>query len=54
MSGSESRKQALVGIWQAAIDAVSGYQSVANALQAAGLVNDHVSDCFRQRELGGG
>jgi len=23
-------------------------------MQAAGLVNDHVSDCFRQRELGGG
>jgi len=23
-------------------------------MQAAGLVNDHVSECFRQRELGGG
>jgi len=23
-------------------------------MQAAGLVNDHVSDCFRHRELGGG
>ena len=34
MLGSESRKEALIGIWQAAIDAVSGYQSVANALQA--------------------
>ena len=34
MLGSESRNEALIGIWQAAIDAVSGYQSVANALQA--------------------
>jgi hydroxypyruvate reductase len=34
MLGSESRKETLIGIWQAAIDAVSGYQSVANALQA--------------------
>jgi len=34
MLGSESRKEALIDIWQAAIDAVSGYQSVANALQA--------------------
>jgi len=34
MLGSESRKEAIIGIWQAAIDAVSGYQSVANALQA--------------------
>jgi hydroxypyruvate reductase len=34
MLGSDSRKEALIGIWQAAIDAVSGYQSVANALQA--------------------
>jgi len=23
-------------------------------MQAAGLVNDHVADCFRHRELGGG
>lgn len=34
MLGRESRKEALIGIWQAAIDTVSGYQSVANALQA--------------------
>ena len=34
MLGSESRKEALISIWQAAINAVSGYQSVANALQA--------------------
>ncbi|MCP4470349.1 MAG: DUF4147 domain-containing protein [Gammaproteobacteria bacterium] len=34
MLSSESRKEALIHIWQAAIDAVSGYQSVANALRA--------------------
>jgi hydroxypyruvate reductase len=34
MLGSASRKESLIGIWQAAIEAVSGYQSVTNALQA--------------------
>lgn len=34
MTPSEGRSAALGAIWQAAIDAVSGYQAVANALQA--------------------
>jgi glycerate 2-kinase len=34
MSGSESRKTTLISLWDAAIGAVSGYQAVANALQA--------------------
>lgn len=34
MSGSESRKATLISLWQAAIEAVSGYQAVANALHA--------------------
>ena len=34
MTGSESRKRALIKLWEAAIEAVSGYQAVANALQA--------------------
>ncbi len=34
MTGSESRKTALMKLWEAAIEAVSGYQAVANALQA--------------------
>jgi len=34
MTGSESRKSTLIKLWQAAIEAVSGYQAVANALQA--------------------
>lgn len=34
MTGSESRKTALIKLWEAAIEAVSGYQAVANALQA--------------------
>ena len=34
MTGSESRKMALIKLWEAAIEAVSGYQAVANALQA--------------------
>lgn len=34
MTGSESRKTALIKLWEAAIEAVSGYQAVANALLA--------------------
>ena len=34
MTGSESRKSTLIKLWQAAIEAVSGYQAVANALNA--------------------
>lgn len=34
MTGSVSRKSTLTILWQSAIDAVSGYQAVANALQA--------------------
>jgi len=34
MTGSETRNSALVSIWKAAIEAVSGYQSVANALRS--------------------
>jgi len=33
MSGPESRTSTLIKLWQAAIEAVSGYQAVANALQ---------------------
>ena len=34
MTGSESRKTVLMKLWEAAIEAVSGYQAVANALKA--------------------
>lgn len=34
MAGSESRKSVLISLWEAAIEAVSGYQAVANALKA--------------------
>jgi hydroxypyruvate reductase len=34
MTASDSRKATLVSLWQAAIEAVSGYQAVANALRS--------------------
>ena len=34
MSGSESREATLISLWEAAIEAVAGYQAVANALKS--------------------